>query len=67
MAKIKVIRTEVWEYEPDLNEDWYQEAGCKNIQDALNEDKRCYEEFGMTLDEFAGNYPDVSTSWEIID
>ena len=63
---IRVTRTEVWEYDPDLEDDFYVEHECKDIEQAMKADKEFYDSGKGGLDEIATDIPDVSTVWELI-
>lgn len=66
MSKIRVTETRIWEYVPDLNDDFYVEHECKNFIQALQVDKKCYEDGDIYLDDLTPDLPETSTTWELI-
>jgi hypothetical protein len=64
---IRVVQTRVYEYTPDLNEDYYQEHGISAVDAALKLDEEDYKEGKVTLDELCLNLPQVSATWSIVD
>lgn len=64
--KIRITRTEVWEYEPDLTEDFYVDRQCSSIYSAIQADKLYYEKTGE-ISEITSTDSYTSTKWEVID
>lgn len=64
--KIRVTRTEIWEYEPDLTEEFYVSKECDSIYTAIQADKLYYEKTGE-INEITSIDPYTSTKWEVID
>jgi hypothetical protein len=64
--KIRLTRTEVWEYVPDLSSDMYALEGITCIEDAMTIDIKDIENNNVSIDELADNYVSRTDNWEII-
>jgi hypothetical protein len=66
LKKIRVKVTKVFEYTPDLNEDFYLSEGIKSIEAAMEVDMRDCRDNKMDLEDL-DEQPYTSYHWEVID
>lgn len=64
---IRLTRTEVYQYEPDFNSDFYASEGIKTIEDALKADKADLDKGEISLLELADEPTSIKDIWEIVD
>lgn len=66
MKKIRVTKTIVVEYAPNLNDSWstYRDAGVTTIEEALEHDKKDFDRQEFELVELGDEV--VTVTWEII-
>lgn len=64
--KIRVTETKVYEYVPDLEEDFYTIEECKTMEDAIRADKETVNKGRCTMLELDDD-PEVSLGWQLID
>lgn len=68
MAKqIRVVETRIYEYTPDLTEDYYQEHQILDIYTAAQVDQSDYLAGKIGLDELGTDLPRVTAVWSVVD
>lgn len=67
MRRIRVKRTTVIEYIPDLASDVYFAEGADTLEKAMEIDSRDVSAGKIGFDELAEDLPYVSYLWEIVD
>jgi hypothetical protein len=65
--QIRVVETRVYEYTPDLSEDYYQEHGILDIVQAAKIDEADYIANKIQLDELGTDLPRVTAVWSVVD
>lgn len=66
MAKIRITETKIWEYEPDLDSDYWLEQGVTTLSGAADKDKEELNEGKITPEELADEYESVKYKVEIV-
>lgn len=65
--KVRATETRTYEYEPDLEDDFYSERGAKTIEGALKADKEFFDKNGtkeMTTE--LDDQPTINVVWQLI-
>jgi len=65
--KIRLTRTEVWEYVPNLSSDMYSTSNIHSLEEALEIDKCDVENGDVELYELADTYVSRIDNWEIVE
>lgn len=64
--KIQAVETRVYEYEPDLSEDFYEERGVKTIEGCLKADKEFFDEHGTKEMTDLDDRPQITVVWKLL-
>lgn len=64
---IRLVRTEVYEYEPNLSDGAYMECDIKTIEDALELDKKDLEAGKVHPSDLVIEDPTATHEWSIVD
>lgn len=65
--KIQAIETRVYEYEPDLDDEFYAERDVKTIEGALKADKEFFDKQGTKeMTDYLDDQPTVSVVWQLL-
>lgn len=67
MSKIRITRTEVLEYIPDLSAESYVTTGCKDIEEAMDLDRAEFENGEIDLIELGAESMSDESVWEIVE
>jgi hypothetical protein len=67
VRKIRITRTEVWEYDPDLTSDFYKNENITTLEEALTADKEDVDLNDTALSEIADEPVSIEDFWEIIE
>ena len=65
--KIRLTRTEVWEYVPEFDSDFYMSEKITTIEDAMKADQKDIEKSEISVLELADEPVSTNYKWEIID
>lgn len=65
--QIRVVETRIYEYTPDLTEDYYQEHRIHDIYAAIQIDQNDYAAGKLGLDELGKDLPRITTVWSVVD
>jgi hypothetical protein len=67
MNSVRVTLTQVWEYKPNLDGDFYVQEGVKTVEEAMTLDQQEFLDGKVSLSELADQPTFSSSTWELFD
>ncbi len=64
--RIQAVETRVYEYEPDLDDGFYEERNVKTIEGCLQADKAFFDEHGTKEMTDLDDSPQITVVWKLL-